>query len=154
VTPISLFIPGDPKGQPRPRAFARFGHAHVYNPSSAEGWKSEIAMALKPWADIRLEGALSVEMDFQFLRPNSHFGKKGLFPSAPVYHLGKPDCDNLAKAALDAMTFIGIWHDDAQVTHLNVTKQWTTSRSGMLVGVTPATPENTSGTPRPLLESL
>lgn len=45
---ITFFIHGDPKPQPRPRAFARrMGAkfvARVYDAGTAEGWKSQIAM--------------------------------------------------------------------------------------------------------------
>lgn len=33
-----------------------------------------------------------------------------------------PDLDNLAKAALDALTELGFWRDDAQICGLIVTK--------------------------------
>jgi hypothetical protein len=42
-TPISIFVHGEPKGQPRPRAFARGGMVRMYDPATAEGWKSAIA---------------------------------------------------------------------------------------------------------------
>ena len=37
TTPISFTVLGDPKGQPRPKAFSRGGHAAVYDPGTAEG---------------------------------------------------------------------------------------------------------------------
>ncbi len=36
---------GEPKGQPRGRAVSIAGHARVYDPKTAEGWKSLIAAA-------------------------------------------------------------------------------------------------------------
>ena len=49
---ISFSVDGEPKAQPRPKAFARnFGNkwqARVYDPGTAEGWKSLIAIAVKP----------------------------------------------------------------------------------------------------------
>jgi hypothetical protein len=59
-------------------------------------------------------------------RPQGHYGRaKGvpyLKSDAPHYHTGKPDADNLAKAVLDALTTLGIWHDDAQVCQLDTLK--------------------------------
>lgn len=111
---------GEPKGQPRPRAFSRGGKASVYDPGTAEGWKSCVAMACKDLANRKLAGALRVALTFYMPRPKSHFKANGqLKPTAPVFvHTKKPDIDNLEKAVLDAMTQIGVWGDDDQVFDL------------------------------------
>jgi Holliday junction resolvase RusA-like endonuclease len=58
-------------------------------------------------------------------RPKSHHGANGLKPSAPKFHVGKPDADNLAKLVLDQITRSGrIWRDDSQVVRLVVEKRW------------------------------
>lgn len=129
---IEVFVAGTPKGQPRPRAFARGGKAHVYNPSSAEGWKSEIALALRKWAGTKCAGPVTVSMAFEFARPKSHYLKNGLLKlTAPKWHAGKPDADNLEKAVLDACTQIGLWKDDAQVVTLVGHKVWAVGQAGM-----------------------
>lgn len=117
---ITFFAQGTPKGQPRPKAFARkFGQtwsARVYDPHTAEGWKSQIAIAAKPFLPVQpIESALLVELTFVMPRPKGHFTKKGLRPTAPVYHTGRGDLDNMEKAFLDAMTQVGMWKDDGQV---------------------------------------
>jgi len=38
-----------------------------------------------------------------------------------LYHTGRPDTDNLAKAVLDSLTGIA-WRDDAQVSQLTASK--------------------------------
>lgn len=126
---IDVFVSGDPKGQPRPRAFARrIGStfvARVYDASTAEGWKSQIALALKPWQGAAFTTPMRVSMAFAFARPKSHLTRSGvLTKSAPHAHVGKPDCDNLAKAALDACTCLRLWRDDSQVVALGVRKSW------------------------------
>jgi Holliday junction resolvase RusA-like endonuclease len=126
---ISFFAPGDPKGQPRPRAFSRGGHARVFDPGTAEGWKSAVAVAAKPHIPAQpIAGAVYVTLDFYFRRPKSHYrtGKRAgeLRDDAPEVFLSKPDADNLAKAVLDAMTTIGFWKDDAQVWNLSVSKRY------------------------------
>jgi Holliday junction resolvase RusA-like endonuclease len=64
-------------------------------------------------------------MCFSLPRPKSHTGAKGLKPSAPVHHVGKPDADNLAKLILDQATQTKrIWRDDSQVVSLTVHKFW------------------------------
>lgn len=131
---ISFFAAGAPKGQPRPRAFARkFGNkfvARVFDAGTAEGWKSCVAMAAKSHTpDTLFEGPVNAALAFYFSRPKSHFrtGKNAhlLRDDAPAYHTSKPDADNLAKAVLDAMTQMGgWWRDDQQVAGLTVVKWW------------------------------
>ena len=127
---ISFFAAGIPKGQPRPRAFARkFGNtysARVYDPGTAEGWKAQVALAAKAslYGVFPLPGPLGVSLAFYMPRPKGHFGKKGLKASAPSFPTGKPDVDNLAKAVLDALTQVGMWVDDAQIITLMVSKHY------------------------------
>jgi crossover junction endodeoxyribonuclease RusA len=123
---------GTPKGQPRPRAFVRGNRAAVYDPGTAEGWKSCIAVAAKDMENHLLAVPLSVTLTFFMPRPKSHFRTSGqLKPSAPQYmHVGKPDADNLAKAVLDALTAIRVWQDDDQVCELVVRKYWEGERNG------------------------
>jgi len=122
---ITVFVEGDPKAQPRPRAFARMmpggrAVARVYDAGTAENWKSRIAAALVssrpgvPW-----DGPVAVRMDFVIRRPKSHYGtgkkNQAVRGSAPPAPTGRPDLDNLEKAVLDACTTMGIWRDDSQV---------------------------------------
>lgn len=125
--PVSFFAPGIPKGQPRPRAFARkMGNkfvARVYEAGTAEHWKSQVAMAWKEAGCPVMEArACRVELQFRFPRPKAHYTKKGLRPEAPTHHTAKPDCDNAAKAVLDALTQIGAWKDDSHVAVLLIQK--------------------------------
>lgn len=119
---------GDPKGQPRPRAFSRGGMTRVYDPGTAEGWKSQIAAAARPHKpEAPIQGPVHVTLRFFFQRPKSHSGKKGIKPAAPIYHTAKPDADNLAKAILDCITQLGFWRDDSQVSALDVLKKYSDS---------------------------
>lgn len=122
---ISIFVPGQPKGQPRPRAFSRGGKAAVYDPGTAEGWKSAVAVAFKDHAGGKLDCPLMVELTFKMPRPKGHFGKKGLLDRfRGELFRKKPDSDNLAKAVLDALTILGVWNDDDQVTDLIIRKRY------------------------------
>jgi crossover junction endodeoxyribonuclease RusA len=119
---------GDPKGQPRPRAFHRGGMTRVYDPGTAEGWKGQIAVAARPHKPkTPIEGPINVLLFFIFPRPKSHSTKKGLRDSAPDFHTSKPDADNLAKAVLDCLTQLGFWKDDAQVCELQIHKRYGTN---------------------------
>lgn len=120
-----IFVPGEPKGQPRPRAFAFHGKARVYDPGTAEHWKAQIALALTPDGIVSTDKPTVVELVFKMPRPKSHYTSKGVLrESAPWDYTKKPDCDNLAKAVLDALTTLGVWRDDAQVCVLNVRKEY------------------------------
>ena len=124
MTLYDVFVPGDPKGQPRPRAFAFHGKARVYDPGTAEHWKSQIALAF-PLAIQTYSGPVTVLLHFAFKRPKGHLRRDGsVKPTAETYHTGKPDCDNAAKAVLDALTTLGAWGDDAQVARLVVGKTY------------------------------
>ena len=133
---LTFKVYGEPKGQPRPRAFARkMGAVHVarfYDSDVADAWKGAVQSALLDAANAsRWEytlGPVFVEIVFAMPRPKSHRGAKGLKASAPNYHVGKPDVDNLAKLVLDQITRnTRIWRDDSQVVVLAVKKAWAVS---------------------------
>jgi crossover junction endodeoxyribonuclease RusA len=124
---IEIRIEGKPKGQPRPRAFSRGGHAAVYDPGTAEGWKALIATAARPkLPDIPYGGPISMFVTYEMPRPKRLMRKKD--PEHALPHIGKPDIDNLNKAAIDALTQIGMWRDDCQVFHINAHKQYHAKR--------------------------
>lgn len=143
---MNTFIYGDPKGQPRARAFARkMGAKHVarmYDSDVADAWKRAVDLGIEREQIVSLVdpvGAFDVKLTFFFRRPKSHYGKGGhVKASAPVCHVSKPDADNLAKLVLDRITRGGqIWRDDSQVAKLRVEKYWaiTDARIGVYLSV-------------------
>jgi Holliday junction resolvase RusA-like endonuclease len=145
---MNTFIFGDPKGQPRARAFARkMGAKHVarmYDSDVADAWKRAVDLGIErelKAAAVMADpfGAFEVKLTFFFRRPKSHYGKSGhVKASAPVCHVSKPDADNLAKLVLDRITRGGrIWRDDSQVAKLSVHKFWaiTDARIGVHLSV-------------------
>jgi Holliday junction resolvase RusA-like endonuclease len=145
---MTTFIYGDPKGQPRARAFARkMGAKHVarmYDSDVADAWKHAVDLGIerehnaKPFVLDSVE-AFECKLTFFFRRPKSHYGKGGhVKASAPICHVSKPDADNLAKLVLDRITRGGqIWRDDSQVAKLRVEKYWaiTDARIGVYLSV-------------------
>jgi Holliday junction resolvase RusA-like endonuclease len=127
---ITFFVAGDPVGQPRARAFAmrsKSGRALVrmYDAGTADGWRRRVSLAAKQYLPKQPhDGAMAIRMEFYFARPKSHYATRGLRTNAPSMHTQKPDADNLAKAVLDELTRAGMWHDDTQVTDLQVQKAW------------------------------
>jgi Holliday junction resolvase RusA-like endonuclease len=145
---MTTFIFGDPKGQPRARAFARkMGAKHVarmYDSDEADAWKRAVDLGIErelKSAAVMPDpfGAFDCKLTFFFRRPKSHYGKAGhVKASAPVCHVSKPDADNLAKLVLDRITRGGrIWRDDSQVARLRVEKFWaiTDARIGVYLSV-------------------
>jgi len=122
---FTFSVDGVPKGQPRPRGFA-FRRANktsvrVYDPGTAEGWKAQIALAVKPFLPPQpLTGPIRVDILFRFPRPKRLCRKKD--PPGELPHTAKPDRDNCDKAVLDALKQVGLYRDDAQVCDGRIVK--------------------------------
>lgn len=135
---LQILVVGEPKGQPRPRACRRGARAGIYDPGTADGWKSLVreaaSKALKagelnagPYVSRPIfTGPVRVDISIWFPRPKSHFLKAGIRADAPIYHTSKPDRDNCEKAILDALGSeeLQIWRDDAQVCDGAVSKTY------------------------------
>ena len=143
-TEIRFWVPGIPKPQPRPRAFAMRvkgtgkSSARVYNPGTAEAWKNDIAIAARDHIPAEpLTGPIFCAIGFYLPRPKRLMRKKD--PQHTLYHYRKPDRDNLDKAVLDALTHLGFWHDDAQVCEGGARKLYhtKTGRPGAYITIRP-----------------
>lgn len=128
---LDFFAQGLPKGQPRAKATRRGQHAGVYDPGTANDWKTTIRAAAKEaWKQTGIlsaplfTGPTRIDATFTFPRPKAHFKGKSenLRLDAPQYHYSKPDRDNLDKALLDALTDLQVLKDDAQVSSGAITK--------------------------------
>jgi len=131
---IRFTVDGKPKGQPRVRAYnpKHSKHAKVYDPGTANDWKSLVALAAKKVAPKKpITGPVFVDMLFSMPRPGNHHvscdKSRPVKKTAPHYHVSKPDVDNLAKAVLDVLSDIGYWTDDQLVSVLKVAKIYTQS---------------------------
>lgn len=133
---VALFVPGRPVAQPRVKAVLRGNRAGVYTPETADGWKTQVALAVRGLA--RRDSGTMIRLAFEFERPKGHYGAHGLKASAPILHEQKPDPDNLGKSTLDAMVDAGFLADDKLVVFLSITKEWST-RSGCQIIVRKAT---------------
>lgn len=79
-------------------------------------WKDRVAGEAGKIMDGReiLEGPLWLNALFVVARPKSHYGRRGLLPSAPSHPTVRPDATKLLRAVEDAMKGI-VYRDDAQV---------------------------------------
>lgn len=80
-----------------------------------------------------LQGALTVEAVFYFLRPKTHYGTGRnagvLKESSPAYVTTRPDLDKCARALADALTGIA-WRDDSQIVTWKVSKEFAANGEG------------------------
>lgn len=115
---IEFTIPGDPVPKGRPKS-ARIGNrAILYTPKKTRAYEAYIASAAKDYTPSGglLEGPLRVSLSFYFKRPKS-LSKKCL------YHVKRPDIDNIIKSILDALEGV-IYKNDSQVVELHATKSY------------------------------
>lgn len=126
VLEFSLFVPITPKGQGRPRFDPRSGRA--YTPAGTRAYIAALRTAaeVKWGAREALEGPLSVYVDASFSLP-----KRG---GERRFHVQRPDADNIAKAALDALTGL-VFADDTQVVDLSVRKGWSIEGASLRIKV-------------------
>lgn len=103
MKPVTFTVLGEPIPQPRARVSTVGGFARAYVPAKHKVHayrlsiaKEAIASGLSPTVE-----PLDVVCDFVFVRPKSHWNKRGLKPKAPLLPI--PDVDNMAKAVLDAL---------------------------------------------------
>ena len=124
---IRISIPGNPIAKARPRFARRGKFVTTYNPQETEEgfWVLQAMEQIKKsGVQTPIQGPVSIACSLAFQRPKSHFGAKGVKPSAPTSHTQKPDCDNTIKFVMDALTRCGVWNDDTQVVQMGVEKYW------------------------------
>jgi Holliday junction resolvase RusA-like endonuclease len=102
-------------------------------------WMSDIkAEASKVYDSPLVTGAIELNVRFFMPRPKSHYGTgkntNKLKPSAPKFHLQKPDKTKMLRAVEDALTGV-IWNDDCQVISGVCSKEWTADKPGALIEI-------------------
>ena len=95
----------------------------------------ESSAKVKPWREAVRQEALAtclpcssapiyLHLLFRFRRPKGHHTAAGqLKPSAPVYHVTRPDLDKLCRSTLDGLTGV-LFHDDSQVAFMVASKEY------------------------------
>ncbi len=130
---ITFSVPGEPVPQPRPRVSTRGGFARAYVPAKhpVHAYRQSLAAAARDAGVTQTDEPLSIVIDAVFVRPKSHLRKSGVKPDAPK--LPRPDVDNIAKAALDALQ--DVIGDDTCVARLVIEKSYgTEARTTVRIG--------------------
>lgn len=116
----------------------------VESSRNVKPWRQDVkhtALAcIPPGWDLSLPMSLSIV--FRFKRPQTHFGKKGVRPSAPQHCVSNRhgDLSKLVRSTEDALTGIA-YDDDRQIVSMSVTKRYCTGDEpqGALITLTPLT---------------
>jgi Holliday junction resolvase RusA-like endonuclease len=123
---IRLTVLGEPKAQARHRHFTRGTFSGTYDPSKDK--KESFASILQSQAPKEpISEAICIELKFFLGRPKNHYGTgkkcECLKNTAPEYHSGRPDLDNLTKFVQDSLNKI-FYKDDALICQLIAKKMY------------------------------
>lgn len=111
-------IPGDPVAKARPRVYRVNGFTRTVTPETTVRYEQHVRNCAMLAGAQPIDGALSATVQFWFALPASKARKR---PVPQTHKTTKPDCDNLAKAVLDACNGV-VYADDSQVARLTVEK--------------------------------
>ena len=123
---VHVILSGQPVGKGRPR-FTRAGR--TYTPAKTKEYEQKLRQAaieaMKEQDRGPTEMPCRVQILAQFQIPKSwpKYKQRAALTGAGNYKPGKPDIDNIAKAALDAMNGV-VFKDDALVSKLQVEKRY------------------------------
>lgn len=120
-----FLIPGKPQGKGRPR-FNTTTKA-VHTPDATRRYEQTVKysyLSTVPVGQRMHSGPCGVEIDAVFSVPTSwRVARKQKALAGEIIPENKPDCDNIAKAVLDALNGIA-YKDDSQVADLVVRKRF------------------------------
>lgn len=118
---IQFVIPVAPRGKERPR----FANGHTYTPKETRNYEELVRREyIAQTGGKKLSGPLKVSM-FAIFPINASDSQKTKYYkiNGKIKPTKKPDCDNIAKAILDALNGIA-YDDDKQVVTLHIEKEY------------------------------
>ena len=118
---ITITVPGDPKGQPRPRFSRCGGFTRVYDPA-AKMKKSICNIISQQFKGDIIHSA--IEVDIVFYMPivkSTTKRNRVLMLENRIKHTKKIDIDNAQKLFFDVMSGL-IYHDDNQIWEVEAKK--------------------------------
>jgi Holliday junction resolvase RusA-like endonuclease len=131
---LAFEVLGTPKQQGSKRAFINkhtgFAGMKDDNETETNRWRDDVVHAAReemPDGWVALEGPLRVTEIFRFARPKYHY-RTGRFShllrdDAPIYHSVAPDLDKLLRSTGDALTTVGVYRDDCQISDFGNSKK-------------------------------
>lgn len=124
MTVLAFSCSGIPRGKGRPRATTRGGFARLYTDAKTRSYETSIRQIAEATMAGRapLQGPLSVSLRIRLSPPASMSKReRQRILAGEQPYLGRIDCDNAAKSALDACNGV-CFGDDVQIVRLFVTK--------------------------------
>lgn len=119
---VEVFVPGTPAPQGSKRYLGNRGGGRGILVESAgakvKSWRADVREAATGLVPAPIEGAVDVTITFFLARPRSVSVARRPLPTV------KPDIDKLLRSTLDALKSAGVYGDDAQVVHTDVTKAY------------------------------
>jgi crossover junction endodeoxyribonuclease RusA len=99
-----------------------------------KGVMVESCKTVKPWRYLvsqaaiatgvpLMRGPVSLSVVFLFQRPKGHYGAKGLKPSAPSFHMVRPDLSKVLRSTEDALTGV-LYDDDSRIVSTTMLKRY------------------------------
>jgi len=124
---LRLFLDLEPIGKGRPRAAARGGHAVLYTPSRTAAWEDAACVSIMRQAHgevMRGPVAVSIVAVFSRTKAQLQTDRAGNVKAGAgrLWHVKKPDADNVAKITLDALVRAGVLEDDCSVVYQSTRK--------------------------------
>ena len=128
---LSFIVPGEVRGQGRPRTTIRGGYASIYdspedkaNKHNIQLYASEAMRAIGSNLIASPKKGISVEILCYLKVPETMSKKrKEMAYRGEIRPLRKPDLDNVMKAVLDACNGI-VWVDDKEVTEAMICRYY------------------------------
>lgn len=122
---IRFTVLGVPVGKGRPKFSTANGHAVAYTPAKTTNYETLVRLSYQQQCNkypFKKDEELAATIVAYFPIPKSTSKKnQALMQDCKIRHTKKPDCDNVAKAVLDALNGIA-YYDDSQIVALDVRK--------------------------------
>lgn len=119
---IRFTIPGVPVGKGRPR-FTRNGH--TYTPEKTVAYEERARLCWKTQSGHGFSGGIPLTADITAYFPiPKNVSKRKRADMEGMYHISRPDADNIAKAVLDSINGLA-YPDDSAVQLGGVRKLYT-----------------------------
>lgn len=146
--PVTMYVRGTPapKGSfrviTRARGGAPLAAPRVLKDSPrTDAWHALVKdAAVAAMADMRRQVfagiPLFANITFFLVRPNGHYGKRGLRPTAPRYPAVKPDLDKLVRATLDPLEGV-VFDGDSRIVRLIADKVYAEQTALIGIGTEP-----------------
>jgi len=120
---ITITVPGDPRGQPRPRFSRCGGFVKVYNPDAK--LDARIKAIIAEQVDFEpITTAVEIEMVFYMpIVKSTTKRNRALMLEGKIKHVKRPDGDNIFKKYADGCNAT-VYKDDSQIWKMTAEKRY------------------------------